>query len=261
MPQLNLPNVTINYEVWGDSNLKTITLLNGHTRPLTDFRMLSRRLVEKGFKVVVLDNRGAGETVSHEVFTLLDMAHDVISLWDHLAIEKASLLGISMGGFIAMTLAGRYPDRVSKLFLVSTASYEGGIVSDGRSWDSGETEVEKKLARYFSPAYAEKNRLVLESMAKQIAKGITHGSFLAGSKAQRDAIRGFDARPLLPALSVPTVVIHGSEDVITPLTQAEHLNQLIPGSILNILPGAGHLLLAERPQEFVRTLAEHLDGP
>ncbi len=258
MPQLNLPKVNLNFDVWGKPEQGTITLLNGHTRSLTDFRMLGRRLVESGYEVIVLDNRGAGETVSASSFSLDDMAGDVVALWHHLGITSTNVLGISMGGFIAMRLAERYPETISRLFLVSTAAYTGGIVSDGRSWNGSESEIAAKLARYFSPAYAEKNQVVLATMARQIAKGVSEGQFLAGSQAQREAIHGFDARASLPQLAIPTVLIHGTEDVITPYTRAEEMHQLIPGSTLTPLAGAGHLLLAERPQEFFRILVESL---
>ncbi len=260
MPALNLPNAKINYEVWGNPTYGTITLLNGHTRPLTDFRILGRKLVDLGFQVLALDNRGAGETESASGFTLTDMAEDVQALWNHIGITKTQLLGISMGGFIALTLARLSPERVSKLFLVSTASHDAKIVSDGRSWNGGEAEVWAKLSRYFSPAYAQKNHLVLQSMARQISKGVEEGKFLQGSQGQREALKGFDARGFLPSLQIPTHIIHGSEDVITPLACATELHGLIPQSELSVLEGAGHLLLAERPQEFFRVLSAALSG-
>ena len=100
MPNIETPGAIINFDVVGDQG-PWVTLINGHTRSSNDFRMMGRIFSQAGMRVLVLDNRGAGKSQVSRPFTITDMCGDVVALWDYLEIEKSSLLGISMGGFIS----------------------------------------------------------------------------------------------------------------------------------------------------------------
>jgi pimeloyl-ACP methyl ester carboxylesterase len=249
MAFIERPSAKLNYETWGPTPPR-VTLINGHTRPLNDFRLLGRHLAEQGVGVLALDNRGAGATEVNGPFTLADLAGDVVALWDHLEMPVTDLLGISMGGFIAQTLALGRPDRVRRLILVSTAGSANGLRRDDTPWSQDPAAVERKLAPYFTAAFAERNAVLVKSMAKQIAKAVAEGDYVKRSDMQRDALAGFDVRGRLAAgIKAKTLIIHGTEDRIIPVAAAEELQALIPGARLEALAGAGHLLLAERPKE------------
>jgi len=259
MPQLARSGAVLNYETWGEGG-PWVTLVNGHVRPLTDFRMLGRHLTSLGFRVLALDNRGAGLTTTTTAFTLADMAADVSSLWDHLGIATSALLGISMGGFIAQTIAGDEvtATRVSQLFLVSTAMRQALISPDRRPWTTDPAEVELKLRTYFTAQFFERNRPLVRGMAKQVAKAVAEGPFVEQSKRQVAAIRGVDLTVTASHIKAPTYVLHGAEDEVIALSAGEELQAHIHGANLQVFPGAGHLLLAEAPQALYNAVAKAL---
>ena len=87
----------IYYELHGETG-DWVTLVNGHTRTMRDFKIFTRKLVEAGFRVLLLDNRGAGESKVSFPFSLSEMASDVIDLWDEIGIEKVTYLGYQWVG-------------------------------------------------------------------------------------------------------------------------------------------------------------------
>lgn len=261
------PGAVVHFEVWGEGqNGPWATLVNGHTRPLNDFRMLGKHLVEQGFRVLALDNRGAGQTTVERGFTLAEMADDVVALWDEVGVGTTGLLGISMGGFISQTLAMTNKERVARLVLVSTAMHQRSIRVDERPWSTELGDNEAKLAPYFTRQFAERNAVLVKSMAKQITKNVVEGKFGENSELQKTAVKGFDAKTRIEggAVKAPTLVVHGEEDGIIPFTAAEEtLAALKRGGTearLERYAMAGHLLLAERPKELYRTAAEWLGG-
>lgn len=256
--ELSRPKATVNYEVWGDGTAPWVTLVNGHTRPLNDFRLMGRHLVEHGRRVLALDNRGAGKTVVTGPFSLDDLVGDVAALWDELGIDETDLLGISMGGFIAQTLAARHPERVRRLVLVSTGLSHRRIRRDERPWTDDPAAVEAKLKPYFTDDFARRNDALVKSMAKQIAKAVALGSFAAQSDMQKRAVAGFDGAAQARGVKAKTLVVHGDMDEIIPPAAADELKAAIPGAALEILAGAGHLLLAERPKELYGLVAKWL---
>lgn len=249
MTTLVVSGAVINYETWGDGNKGWVTLINGHTRPLNDFRMLGKKLAAAGFKVLAFDNRGAGNTTISRVFTLDDLCGDVRSLWTALGVVKTHLLGISMGGFICQQLLRDSGDKITSLVLVSTAAKQAGIASDERPWTTDIHEVTLKLSSFFTPQFAQRNEVLVRSMAKQIAAQVVAGHFVVNSQRQREALEGFDLTANLPDIQVPTLIIHGEEDVIVPLAEGETLAAGISGAEIVRIKEAGHLLLAEAPAQ------------
>ncbi len=255
VPQLSRPGAELNYEVWGEDG-QWVTLINGHNRSLSDFRLFGRYLVERGWRVLVLDNRGAGQTKTLAPFSMADMVNDVGALWEAEAVSRTRLLGISMGGFIAQALAVEKAARVAGLVLVSTAMNQQHIRRDDQTWTNDPIAVEAKLLPYLTADFAQRNALLIRSMAKQIAKSVAEGDFARLSDMQREAMANLDLSASTSRISVPTLVIHGEEDKIIPVPAAEELAAAIRGAQLALLPGAGHLLLAERPRELYKLVAD-----
>lgn len=245
MPFLDRDSARIHYETIGEEG-PWVTLVNGHTRSLTDFRSLSRYFAERGWRTLALDNRGAGATTFASPFTVEDMAEDVRALWRALAIERSHLLGISLGGMICAHLAARARSGLASLTLVSTSACASAV--ETREATTPE-EIERNLLAYFSPSFAEKNRLFVRALVKETSKAFTDAGRAALARAQRSAMRGFDISSELSAISVPTLVVHGDADGIIDIAEGCRLAQGISGARLHIFPGAGHLLLAERPRE------------
>ena len=259
MPQLYRPGVELNYEIWGDDG-HWVTLINGHNRSLTDFRLCGRYLVERGWRVLAIDNRGAGLTKTTSPFSINDMVDDVAAIWEAEAVSRTRLLGISMGGFLAQILSVERAARVAALVLVSTAMNQTHIHRDDTPWSQDLDACEAKLRPYFTSDFAQRNALLIRSMAKQIAKSVSDGDFVSRSEAQRRAMAGLDLSELTPRIKVPTLVIHGEDDLIIPPEAATELAGSIKGAKLELLPEAGHLLLAERPKELYGMIAQFFAG-
>jgi 3-oxoadipate enol-lactonase len=258
MAILETNGAKIYYETHGAGG-HWVTLINGHTRSSSDFRMMSRILVDSGiFSVLLLDNRGAGRSESEGPFSIHDMCHDVHRLWDHLGIVTSSVLGISMGGFIAQGMAISLPDRVKKLILVSTSSEESFIRQTGGAWTSEGTLLEDKMRSYFAPGFVERNPLLFSTMINQIRQAIESGKFKRNSDLQRQAIHGASWTDRLHEIRCPTLVVHGEMDQVVELKGAEILIQKISGSRKYLIPNAGHLLLAEAPKELYGVVVDFL---
>jgi pimeloyl-ACP methyl ester carboxylesterase len=258
MSKIVRPGASINFEVWGDEG-PWITLVNGHLRPLNDFKMLGQRLVREGFRVVALDNRGAGLSTVDGPFSLVEMAQDIVAIWDQIGCLASGLLGVSMGGFISLLLAQEVPERLRRLILMSTACRASVLRSDEPGWDHDPEKVLVKLATYFAADFVKRNSLLVRSMAKQMARSAATGDLQRQATMQRDAIRGFDMGSALGAIKIPTLIIHGEEDNIIKPEEGVELARGIPASKLVLMPATGHLILAERPKELLQAVSDFFD--
>ena len=253
MSYLKQPGASVYYELWGE-NGPWVTLLNGHTRTLSDFKSLAKKLNEAGFRVILLDNRGSGKTQIERAFTIHEMAADVLAIWDHEGIKESRLLGISMGGAISQILISQAPQRIPQLILVSTACHEQAIQRHPEEWTTDVNDIAKKLSVFFAPEFLKKNRLLVEAMAKQMLKAMGQEDLLQRIKMQRDTLKDFDFCERITGNPVPTLIVHGREDNIVAIKWAEDLKARLPKSQLKLFPNAGHLLLAEIPREFAETV-------
>lgn len=261
MPFLERDGVRLFFDLVdaSDSTAKTnsyVTLVNGHTRSSSDFKLMARQLSSVGLTTILLDNRASGKSTTTRPFTLREMEDDVVAVWDHLSIKASHLLGISMGGFISQGIAARYPDSVSRLALISTGSGAEWIRPTSGGWINSGTMVEEKLASYFAPGFTERNKLLFETMVKQTKVAINQGQFTERSNLQRDALQAEPRSWDYSTIRAPTLIIHGSEDLVVDPKAAADLNQKIPGSKVIMIEGAGHLLLAESSKRLYDLVTE-----
>lgn len=239
---------SIYFETLGESG-DWVTLINGHTRTIRDFKMFSKKLVASGFRVLLADNRGAGETLTRFPFTLEDIADDIHDIWDELNIDQSHVLGISMGGMIAQIIASEYPSKVSSLILISSSANDSYLTDIASSdWGSTQESIEKKLSNYFANDFYNKNKLLVKSMAKVMLKKQS-GGFDEGAYLQRQAINESNLTRIQEGIKCPTLVLHGKEDAIIKVEAAVDLEMKIAHSRALIFDGIGHLLLAEKPKE------------
>jgi pimeloyl-ACP methyl ester carboxylesterase len=250
------PQARIYYETHGSQG-PWITLVNGHTRTSKDFRVMTKFLVENDYRVLVLDNRGSGQTEISGEFQIDDMAEDVLALWSQLNVRSSSLLGISMGGLIAIYLAAHRPSMVERLILVSTASDRKWFLKVP-GWGETLESVQERLNHYVNPDFVKSNKILLEAMAKQILTAIISGKFTADSNAQNEAIKSFDPKDHLGNISSPCLIIHGEKDAIIAPESAKELHHLIQDSRLHLMPGIGHLILAESPKQLYNLVLDFL---
>jgi pimeloyl-ACP methyl ester carboxylesterase len=163
-----------------------------------------------------------------------------------------------MGGFISQGVAIKFPNRVEKLVLVSTAPEERFINPVGGGWISEGTKLEERMRTYFAPGFVERNPVLFKTMVTQIRQSIEGTDFSQRSDMQRAALRGAGWHKDLGKIEAPTLIIHGKEDLVIDLEGAEKLRESIVDSQLIIIPSAGHLLLAEAPKELYRIVQQFL---
>lgn len=242
----------------------TLVLLHGFP---FDRSMWREQLDELGdeFRVVAPDLRGLGETRLGEGEASIEgMAEDVFALFDELKLERVILCGLSMGGYVAFEFMRKFPERVRALVLADTrpqADTEEGRrareESAQRALKEGVTSiVDSMLPKLLSAATLERRGDVLERV-----RAMMLDTPPAGAAA---ALRAMGARrdqsSFLSSIHVPTLIIVGSEDAITPPADAEAMRAKIEGSQLLVIEGAGHLSNVERPEEFNRALSEFVRG-
>ncbi len=256
MPYLERNDSKVYYEVWGEGEGPNLTLVNGFTRGLTDFRALGHHLAAKGWKVIALDNRGSGKTEGPLSFTLKDSTDDIVALWTQLGVGKSHLLGISYGGLLAMNVAIAAQSRVSSLILVSTTARAHHLRLDAEPGAPTKVETEATLMRYFSPTFAKGHKILVRSLAKEMVKAFQDPEKLARAQAQRNAMGNFNVLPALGELKIPVMVIHGSDDRVVDIGAAGEIAQKIPHAKFEVFDGNGHLLLAETPKRLYEVV-EH----
>lgn len=197
-----------------------------------------------GFRVVMPDNRGAGLTGYSGGFGVRDMADDAVALMDHLGIRSAHVLGWSMGSHIAMDLAGRHPDRVTSLTLVSThtvmPSRSAYVLRTLTGMAArGEAPTECLMVALNAFCFPESRFRELESTGRTMR--LPRGPWDArGLADQLDAVDGFDAADAAGRVRVPTLVVHGTEDIMVDPSEGRRAAEAIRGSELLMVDGAGH---------------------
>jgi pimeloyl-ACP methyl ester carboxylesterase len=217
------------------------------------------------FDVIAYDHRGIGAS-SHldGPITIRELAADAAGLLEALQLDSAHVLGISMGGMIAQELALAHPERIRTLGLGCT--YCGGpgsvraseevwarVIGAGRSGDR-ELVLRTMWEINVSPAFAadegERQGFVERALRRRVAVAVI--------EQQARAAAAHDTSSRLGQIELPTLVIHGTEDQMIPVSNGHMIAQLIPGARLEILDGVGHMFFLERPERSAELLRAHV---
>ena len=192
-----------------------------------------------------------------EGYTTRDMARDQKEAMDALGIEKADVLGVSMGGMIAQHLAADWPERVGKLVLVVTSARPNPVLTESvAEWmelalrDDHTALMESNVRRIYSAAYYQKNRRLIPIMGK-VTKPKSYDRFLT----QARACLTHDAWESLPQITAPTFVIGGEQDHCLTGEASRQIAQHIPGAVLKMYPQWGHGLYEEAEDFYDTVLA------
>jgi proline iminopeptidase len=230
--------------------------------------------LDEELELVLLDPRGTGGSdpaAEADGYRIDDYADDLEELREHLGLEEMQLLGHSHGGVAAVAYAARHPERVERLILASSlarfgpeqaGSMEAAMESRaGQPWyaDAREaletelrgefttrrelTELVLRMFPFYFAAYGEAERAYVSSLGEEEL------CVDATQLWEREIFEHFDLRPLLAGLTMPTLVITGSEDFITGPRAAEDF-AAIPGARSVILDGPGHMIFVEEPTRF-----------
>ncbi len=272
--QAAVRGLSIEYESFGSPERPAVLLIMGFAAPLTRWpRELSDELLARGYRVVRFDNRDVGlstkldplgpssmaELVAAAArgqavqapYSLDDMAADAVGVLDALQIERAHVVGASMGGMIAQLVALNHPRRVCSL--TSIMSTTGNptlptarpeIMSELIAMPPDASDLEPIIARRLrlarmigSPAYLESEATIRNTVARETLRGYSP----SGAARQLAAVMtSGDRSSRLRTLSTPTVVLHGAEDTLVLPEAGKDTAANIPGADLRIIAGMGH---------------------
>ena len=221
------------------------------------------------FQVILVDNRDAGRSSkANQPYTIADMADDLAGLLDALGIQRSHLLGLSMGGMIALEFALRHGDRLDRLVVTGTgAAPARSAVDPIQIWSwvkandpTGEVFGGQQFVSLFSTAFL-RNHEAVRDTAELLASNPYPMSPEAYGR-QADAYRQFDALDRLAAITAPTLVVVGEQDLLTPPWVAREVAEAIPGARFEVIRGDGssHVVPIECPDEFNRLVLNFLSG-
>jgi pimeloyl-ACP methyl ester carboxylesterase len=223
-------------------------------------------LVER-FSVVCFDNRGIGESdAPPRPYTVAEMAGDAVQVLDEAGVERAHVVGTSLGGMVAQELALAYPERVDRLVLACTTP--GGpkafpmpqqtvaLMAEAATLEPA-VALRRFVENALAPAtVAARPEVVDRIMAHRLATAQAPAAWAALATAGAT----FDAYDRLGGLTAPTLVHHGDEDVVVDPRNAELLVGLLADARLERFPGTGHLYFWEAPERFVASVSAFLEG-
>ncbi|HEV3169715.1 MAG TPA: alpha/beta hydrolase [Actinocrinis sp.] len=231
MPSVRVGDINVYYELHGDG--PPLVFIGGLGTDLTLFAPMTRQLAQH-FRVLTFDNRGAGRTDQPDTpYSIPMMAQDTVALMDTLGVSRAHIIGMSMGGRIAIEIAGRHPERVDRLVLISSAATGTGSLH---------ISLPARLMRT-----AKRLRLLPRAAHPQADHAYRH---------QLTASTSYDGADLLPKITAPTLLLHGRNDRSMPLAAAQATQSGIRDALLEVFDG-GHMfaLLSQRT-----TVLEHIEA-
>jgi pimeloyl-ACP methyl ester carboxylesterase len=213
----------------------------------------------KSYRVIRINlpGHGASPSPTSRSYRIEDFVEDVVRVFQELSIEKAVLIGLSMGGIVAQKFVVKYPHLVKALVLVDTTSH--GIGADATA-DAFLAAVDKRGAE---KAIQDLSDLSFGSSATPaLVEWARREVIQTPEFVARGAIRSLndtDTRSSLSQIKVRTLVIAGEEDRVTPPRESAILAKGISNSTLSIIPGVGHFSMIEKPAAFNRILRRLLD--
>ena len=210
-------------------------------------------------RLIAIDLPGFGESAAAEVPSMDHWADWVAAAMDALKLERAVIAGLSMGGYLAFALWRRHPQRVQGLVLADTragadtlegqdkrVAMQATVLKDGPAAIAAAMlpGMVGKTTRATKPRAVE----LMDAMMRRASAGAIHDAL--------EALRTRpDSTPTLATISVPTLIVCGDEDVLTPVKESEAMHAAIAGSQLAVIPGAGHASCVEHPAAFTALLS------
>jgi pimeloyl-ACP methyl ester carboxylesterase len=261
--KVHVGDIDIAYKIFGKGD--PMLLINGYSQSMDNWDPILLKRLASNHTVIIFDNRGIGNTTSsgeNRFFSIAQFANDTAGLLDVLEIKQADVLGFSMGGFIAQELALTHPDRVGKLIIY--ASICGGNESILPSQDVINTlsngtgtameRIERFLPLFFPEKWRNENPNYLERIPKTI-ETIPNKTL----DQHAEAIFNWTGTcNKLKNITQPTLVIVGTDDVVTPPANSLLITERIPGAWLVQIKGAGHGLMYQYPEQFNKVLQTFL---
>jgi len=263
MPMANVNGINIDYKVEGQG--EPLIMISGLSLDKSSWRFQIGSF-KKYYRTITFDNRGSGKSDKPAgPYTIKMMADDTIGLMDHLNIEKAHVLGVSMGGMIAQELAINHPERVNKLVLgctfarrdeTSGFSSEINKATEAYERSSRDKASQRRLASVVIDLTI--NKWSYRVFIVPLMKIAFRFSSQKGVAEQLEAVSAHDAADRLGMIKASTLVITGTEDRAIKPISSEVIASLVPNAKLVKVLGGGHGFTMEMRGEFNREVLNFL---
>jgi pimeloyl-ACP methyl ester carboxylesterase len=272
LKQVEIDGMPVNYVDMGSPGLnEPVVLVHGLGGQWQNWLENIPRLAQER-RVLALDLPGHGltpEPADGEI-SIPRYGRDVDSFCEQLGLGKVALVGNSMGGFVAAEVAIQFPERVSRLALVSAAgissadAFQRPVLLFGRVAAAIATNTCARQRALAARPITRHSALLLVARHPRLLKpdlayeGFFKGAGKAGFDNALRACLNYDFRDRLPDVKVPTLIVWGEKDSIIPVRDANEFERLIPDSRKLVMKDTGHIPMAERPQAFNDVLTDFL---
>jgi 3-oxoadipate enol-lactonase len=250
--------VEVHHVVSGPEDAPVVVLSSSLGSDLRMWDAQEPDLAER-FRVVRYDTRGHGRSpVPDGPYTIDDLADDVVALLDRLGVDRAHVVGLSLGGMTGLRLAARDPERVDRLVALCT----GPHLAPASAWTDRAATVraegtaavaEAVVGRWFTPGYLEAHPDVRKAGEQMVADTPAEGY-----AACCEVIAAMDLRDDLPRITAPTLAIAGADDPATPPYHLERIASAVPDARLLVVPDSAHLANAQQPGTITPAIIDHL---
>jgi pimeloyl-ACP methyl ester carboxylesterase len=284
MPIAPSNGIELCYETFGESDDPTMLLVMGLGSQMIQWPDdFCAELAGRGYRVVRFDNRDTGESTRFDggdmpsvrtaigggdvavPYLLADMADDAVGLLDHLGVERAHVVGVSMGGMIAQTIAIRHPARVTSLTSVMSTTGDpdvgaptGEAMSALMAPPPATCEAYQDAVVHYSHVWGSPGLFDEELLRETARRAWDRGYNPAGTARQMLAILSSGSRSAdLARLTIPTLVIHGTADTLVQPSGGERTAEVIPDAKLWVVEGMGHDLAPPLWPQIIDAVASH----
>jgi len=262
MPIVQTNGINMYYEVHGTGT--PLLLIAGLSRSHIIWDDIIPYLSQQ-HQVIIFDNRGTGQSDKPDApYSIEMLADDTVGLLKHLNIRSANILGHSMGGFIAMHIAAKHPELVSKLLLCGTCAKTEQQTIDyftqRKEYLATQPTIEEAIRTVLPWIFSQEFLSApghLEALIEK-EKSNPHPQPIYAFFHQADACAQHDARHLLKDIKAETLVMCGSADTTITPEASKKMAYAIHNSTVKIIPGSGHMLQVEQPQAFLNLVKDFL---
>jgi pimeloyl-ACP methyl ester carboxylesterase len=245
----------------GPPDGEPVILLHGYTDSWYSFSRLLP-LLPAGYRAIALDQRGHGcSDRPQDGYAMDALARDVLALMDARGIARATVVGHSMGGFVAQQVARAAPERVTRLVLVGSAPRLRGVAGVAEFAEAVEALSDPVPADFVRDFQAS---TVHGALPEAFIDGVVAESLRLPARVWQSLMRGMlavDAAAVRAAAAVPTQILWGDRDSVFSRAEQDALLAAIPGATLTVYEGTGHAPHWERPERFAEDLARFLRAP
>lgn len=263
MAKIELNGLQFYYEEEGKGH--PLILISGFTTDLSAWALIRKELASH-YHLYMLDNRGSGRTDTPDLpYTIDLMADDVKAFIEALHLSKPHMLGHSMGGAIAQTIAYKYPHLINHLILATTIikmhtapQFALHYFLKMRSLGIGKDDLFEGIMPWLFSSHYLQNTQQLSKLI-EFAESYPYSQSLIGEKRQLEALDHFNSEKWYRKISMPTLIIEGAQDIMSP-GDSKKLAAGIPGAQLVTMSDQAHMPHIEKPQEFIQTILRFLSA-